>query len=81
MPQAKPDEETRNFAVRASHDDRRQVHAIEGLTAQEAALTFVEHWFPADPGDQVSVVVVDNDSGRQECFRIDLDSGDAAPCA
>lgn len=82
MPLAKPDEQPRSFAVRPSGDDGHQVHSIEGLTFQEAALTFVEHWFPPTGADDaISVVVVDQESGQQQCFRIDLDSGDAAPCA
>lgn len=81
MTLAKSADETRSFAVRPNPDGGHQVHSIEGLTAEEAALTFVEHWFPpTDAGDEVAVVVVDKESGRRECFRIDLGSGAAAPC-
>jgi hypothetical protein len=82
MPLAQRDDQQRTFAVRPTHDGGHQVHSIEGLTFHEAALTFVEHWSPpVDANDEVSVVVVDRDSGEQRCFRFNLDTGEAGPCA
>jgi hypothetical protein len=82
MPVAKRDEQPRTFAVRPTHDGGHQVHSIAGLTFQEAALTFVEHWSPpVDADHEVSVMVVDRESGEQQCFRFNLETGEAGPCA
>jgi hypothetical protein len=64
-----------------ARDDRSHGHAVEAASFEDAAITFVEMWSPpVDAGNEVSVIVREADSGLELCYRIDLDSGDAAPC-
>lgn len=72
--------EIQTYRVHA-HDDRSHGHAVEAASFEDAAITFVEMWRPpVDAGNEVSVIVREADSGLELCYRIDLDSGDAAPC-
>jgi len=49
--------------------------------ALQAAIGFLEIWGPpADAEPTVSVTVIDCESGRRECFRIELSTGRAGPC-
>lgn len=69
------------FTARATADTRAHAHpASDADTALEAALLFVERWLPDSADGEVSVTVVDEDTGHQQCFRIDLDQGTAGPC-
>ena len=70
------------FYAHARDEGRHRDHYIPGATcAQEAALIFAEHWTGADLSHPVAVVVRDAVSGEQQCFTIDLDAGEAGPCA
>lgn len=76
-----PSGDARRFSVHAADEGHRHGHVVEGRSFEEAAMAFVEIWRPpADADGEVSVVVLDTDGGAQQCFRIDLDSGRAAPC-
>jgi hypothetical protein len=69
------------FQVYAAHDGRNHSHDVEGQSYEDAALAFVEEWRPAaDADSEVQIIVRDANSGREQCFRIDLFSGEAAPC-
>lgn len=71
----------RAYRVHALHDTRDHAHEVQGPSFEAAALAFVEDWHPQpdDDGD-VSLVVRDQQTGREQCFRIDLDTGETAPC-
>jgi hypothetical protein len=70
----------RTFSVAAREDRGRHAHTLTETSFEAAAIAFVERWAAAS--DQaLSVVVRDVESGHEHCFRIDLDTGDAAPCA
>ena len=73
--------ETRRFLVHPAHD-RAEGHVVADATDfQDAAVAFVERWSPApDAEGDVQLIVCDCETGRTECFCIDLDSGEAAPC-
>ena len=72
--------EIQTYRVHA-RGDRSHGHAVEAASFEEAAITFVEMWRPPVHADnEVSVIVREADSGLELCYRIDLDSGDAAPC-
>jgi hypothetical protein len=70
------------FAAYAAHDGPRHCHAApHAASFEEAALEFTEVWHPpADAQGDVRVIVVDRDTGREQCFTVDLGSGDAEPC-
>lgn len=70
----------RRFSVHA-----RDVHGrhriVEETSFEAAAVAYVEDFHPpVDDDNEISVIVRDLDSGGEHCFRIDLDSGEAAPC-
>ena len=67
------------YFARSTQADRDHSHRVEGSSFEAAAVAFVETWIPDQHGE-VSVVVRDRDTGREECFRIDIDSGAARPC-
>ena len=79
MPQAA--EQTRRFSVHARHVDAHHARVLEERSFEAAAVAYVEdlHALGAEPA--ISVIVRELDSGHEHCFRIDLDSGDTAPCA
>ncbi len=71
----------RAFRVHALHEARDHAHEVHSDSFEAAALAFVEDWHPApdDEGD-VSVLVRDQATGREQCFRIDVGTGETAPC-
>lgn len=72
---------SRRFMVHAAHEGPHHSHRVEEASFEAAAVAFVERWSPAvDADGEVSVVVVDQESGRQHCFRIDADTGETGPC-
>lgn len=74
-------EETRKFSVHARHVDSHHARVLEEKSFEAAAVAYVEDFHPAvDQDNEVSVIVRDVDSGDQHCFKIDLDSGETAPC-
>jgi hypothetical protein len=59
--------------------------AGHGVPDAEDALQAAIGWLevcgpPADEAGTVSVTVIDCETGRRECFRIELASGRAGPC-
>jgi len=71
----------REFHVRARDAGTHGGHRVVEAGFEAAAVAFVEVWAPeiAD-GGELAVVVRDIESGREHCFRIDLETGDTAPC-
>lgn len=70
----------RRFCVHDVHDAADRAHLIEGLTFEDAALHFVADYPPSVDGDEIRLFIEDLESGDRQCLRIDLQSGDAAPC-
>lgn len=75
--------EPSRFCAFAAHDPRPHLHHLpEAESFAEAAIMFTEIWRPEpEPDGDVSVVVIDEHTGEEQCFRIDLSSGDPRPCA
>ena len=74
-------EGTRRFSVHARHVDAHHARVLEERSFEAAAVAYVEDFSPPVSDDhEISVIVRDLGSGHQHCFRIDLDTGDAAPC-
>jgi uncharacterized protein DUF5961 len=73
--------ETRRFLVHPAHE-RAQGHIVaDAEDFHDAALAYVERWSPApDDGEEVSLIVCECETGHEQCFRIDLGTGDAEPC-
>jgi len=76
-----PSPQVRQFTVHASEEVRSRAHRVEERSFEAAALRFCAEQHPqGDLFGEAAVIVEDCETGEQQCFRIDLGSGDAAPC-
>ena len=74
-------EETRQFSVHARHVDSHQARVLEETSFEAAAVAYVEDFHPSLGDDnEISVIVRELGTGHEHCFRIDLESGETAPC-
>lgn len=72
---------SRRFSVHGAAEAPSRAHLVEGSNFVDAALHFVENWHPAaNDDDEVSLIVEDCETGERQCFRVDLESGETAPC-
>ena len=71
----------RQFSVYARHIDSHHARTVTEPSFEAAAVAYVEDLHPAGDAAEISVIVRDIASGHEHCFRIDLDTGEAAPCA
>ena len=77
-----PITEIRTFSVRARDIDSHHARTLEEASFEAAAVAYVEDFHPpVGDSDEISVIVRELETGHEHCFRIDLDSGEAAPCA
>ena len=72
--------ETRQFRVHARHVDAHHARTLEERSFEAAAVAYVEDLHDIGAEHEISVIVRDLGSGHEHCFRIDLDSGETAPC-
>lgn len=73
--------DTQTYRVHAHGEDASHGHAVDAVSFEDAAVAFVELWHPpVDADNEISLIVRETESGVEHCFRIDLDSGEAAPC-
>lgn len=71
----------RRFSVHARAEAPNHGHIVEGVSFEDAALHFLEDAHPeADVDDEVQLFVEDCETGERQCFRIDLATGETAPC-
>jgi hypothetical protein len=69
----------RSFSVHGQADAPSHCHLVEGASFEDAALHFLQLFHPAaNADDAVSLIVEDCATGQ--CFRIDLETGETAPC-
>lgn len=69
-----------DFSVHTREAPARHVRRLIEDSFEAAALAYVED-LPHDLGDgEARVVVTDMATGREECFRVDLETGDAREC-
>jgi hypothetical protein len=72
----------RRFSVHARHVDRHGARIVLEPTFEAAAIAYVEDLAPFPAGEpELSIIVRDLDSGHQHCFRVNLETGEAGPCA
>ena len=74
-----PSDRPRPFSVHARHLDRHHARVVTEPSFEAAAVAYVEH-LPLAAENQLSVIVRDLASGHEHCFKIDLDTGETAPC-
>lgn len=68
----------RRFAVHAADDAPARARLVDGVSFEDAALHFLEDSHP--DADEVQLFVEDCETGERQCFRIDLETGETAPC-
>ncbi|MBO9545832.1 MAG: hypothetical protein J7528_15060 [Caulobacter sp.] len=71
----------RRFSVHARHAGPHHARVVHEPSFEAAAVAYVEDLADApDEDGEISVVVRDLDTGGEHCFRIDLETGETAPC-
>lgn len=70
----------RPFSVHGLDDTPSRSARVSAQTFEGAALAFAEAHHPQHDGDDVSLMVEDCETGERQCFRIDLATGETAPC-
>lgn len=69
------------FSVHARHIGAHSARIVEEGSFEAAAIAYLEDISPeVSVGSEISVVVRDIATGREHCYRVDLESGDTAPC-
>lgn len=71
--------ELKAFTVRTGCEAGHTRHPVQARDVEEAALAFAGDWCP-DEEDEVTLLVTDCETGREHCFVLDLDSGQARAC-
>ncbi len=71
----------RPFRVQARHLDPHHARTVIEASFEAAAVAYAEA-LPFAPGleGELNVIVQDARTGHAHCFRLDLDTGEAAPC-
>ena len=73
--------ETRQFSVHARHVDRHHSRLVDEASFEAAAVAYLEDFHPPmTEVHEVSVIVREVGTGHEHCFRIDLETGETAPC-
>ena len=71
----------RDFQVRACHIDSHHARLVNETSFEAAAVAYVEHHpYGPDEGHEIRVVVREVSSGHEQCFKIDLETGETASC-
>lgn len=79
---AKMATETHRFQVHARHVDRHHARVLEEPSFEAAAIAYLEDFVPVDGFDEeVRVIVRNLDDGHEQCFTVDLATGETAPCS
>ena len=69
------------YCAYAADDGRAHGHTLDAEGFAQAAMSFVEVWHPEPDDDgEVTVIVLDQASGEQQCFVVDLAAGEMEPC-
>jgi len=70
----------RRFRVHARHVEAHHARTLAERSFEAAAAAYVEDLHDVGGLREISVIVREIDSGVEHCFRIDIASGEAAPC-
>ena len=68
------------YCVHAAPDAVARPHRVEAAGFLDAALLFAERWLHPEGEDAVTLYVQDEASGEERCLRLDLGTGETAPC-
>ena len=78
MPEGAQD--IRRFSVHSRNGESPHARVVEEASFEAAAVAYVEDFGIASADRELSLIVRDLEDGREHCFTIDLETGDAAPC-
>ena len=70
----------RRFSVHGVEGAPSRGHLVDGLIFEDAALRYLEDRHVDAADDEVSLLVEDCATGDRQCFRVDLATGETAPC-
>lgn len=71
----------RRFSAHAAHESHAQTHDVFGASFEDAAFDFIERWHPAPDADgEIQVMLEDCETGERQCFKVDLEDGQAGFC-
>ena len=70
----------RRCSVNGVEDAPSRAHLVDGVSFEDAALHYLEDRHIEAPDDEVSLLVEDCATGERQCFRVDLSTGETAPC-
>jgi hypothetical protein len=76
-------ESSRRFRVSARHADHHHARFVEETSFEAAAVAYLEQFdlsAPIDDKGAFRVIVHDVQTGREHCFKLDLDTGATIPC-
>ncbi len=68
------------YRVHARHLDMHHARTVSEQSFEAAAVAYVEDLHALGDEHEISVIVRDIESGHEHCFRLNLDTGDAALC-
>jgi hypothetical protein len=80
MPRGTLSQLERRFSVHGRDETPSRSKRVEAISFEDAALAFFDAYHPDSEGAEVSLMIEDCETGERQCFRVDLASGDAAPC-
>jgi len=71
-----------NFTVRARHLHGHHARRLDEPSPEAAAVAYLEDFAHDADGDDepVALIVRDETTGREQCFRVDLATGQTEPC-
>lgn len=70
-----------SFTVRALHLHGHHARPIDEPSPEAAAVAYVEDYaHDAEDHGALALIVRDEDTGREQCFKVDLATGETAPC-
>lgn len=72
--------EDRAFRVHARHLDSHDARTVREASFEAAAVAYLEDLHAIGTAPDIEVIVRDQESGHQHCFRIDLETGEAEAC-
>ena len=69
------------FTVRARHLHGHHARPIDEPNPEAAVAAYLEDFaFDPDDEEKLSLIVRDQETGREQCFRVDLITGETEPC-
>jgi hypothetical protein len=68
------------YTVRARHLHGHHARAVDEPSPEAAVAAYLEDFSHDPEDDAVALIVRDDATGREQCFRVDLTTGMTAPC-